>query len=219
MLLRADSPPLVLQLRPDGTNSEGLQVIRLEWPAVSNVTYKVKSAGELSGTGTIFRVNDLEFSISNGLRRWLDVISGELDAQGQRVIPPMKFYQIEAPQTEIYSIEPAYVAAGVETVVYLSGQCFGSNDIVRLIGPGGPWVLTNRVVIDANTMALTLPGVTAAEYEIEIENAAGLISRGRDKFYAVSVPSGQQLLSLLEPPRPPVASPGPAAGPRSRGFV
>ncbi len=206
---KAASPVTSLQIRNEGTNVEGLQVYSLEWPAISNSTYKIQSTTNLGGSSsaTIWRKDELEFTTSNGPLRWLDILTVDLDTNGDRVQPPMKFYQVELPQTEIFSIEPAFVAVGEEVEAYLFGQCFDSNVTLRLIGPGGPLALTNRPVINPNTMSVRFVAPAEGSYEFEFEFPDGSVRRGPDKIYVVTVPNGKNLRSLVEPPRAPFAEP------------
>src|SRR5205807_9142663 len=58
------------------------------------------------------------------------------------------------PQPEIFAVEPAVVAPGVSVDLYIAGQCFGSNDVLRING------VTQTGVAFLSSSLLSRPGFT-----------------------------------------------------------
>jgi phage tail-like protein len=157
----------------------------------SNVQYRVQSS--------------LDLAQSNG---WIteDLVAASLSDPARWMAPESmgnsKFYRLALPDPEIVDIEPAIVTAGSPVDVYLLGQNFGSNDILRL----GSLILTNRVVISPTLMRVTFTPDTPGTYGFELDSAAtGKTSSYTYSWTVVSQPAGSQ--ALLEPPSLPPAAP------------
>src|SRR4051812_14022496 len=127
--LRADAPLTSLRIVNSGGDSEGLQTFRLEWDAVSNATYLVQSADDIALGSPWHTLDAIQFLDTVG-RYQVRVVT--TDSTGRSSSP--KFFRFLLPQPEISSVEPAVLAPGVVGDVYVAGQCFGSNDVLRING-------------------------------------------------------------------------------------
>src|SRR4051812_2424704 len=127
--LRADAPLTSLRIVNAGVDSEGLQTFRLEWDAISNATYLVQSADDIAPGSPWHTIDAVQFRDTVGSYQ-LRVVA--TDSTGRSSSP--KFFRFLLPQPEIFSVEPAVLAPGVPVDVYVEGQCFGSNDELRING-------------------------------------------------------------------------------------
>src|SRR5712671_3630300 len=125
----ADAPPTSLRIVNTGADSEGLQTFRLEWEAISNATYLVQSTDSLAPASPWLTLDAVQFRDTVGSYQ-IQVVA--TDSTG--LPSPSMFYRLTLPQTEIFSVEPAVLAPGVAVDLYIVGQCFGSNDVLRING-------------------------------------------------------------------------------------
>lgn len=193
--LHADVPqPLIRQIQPNVDGS-----VLLRWDAVPGSAYRVLAATDpASGDWTPV---DYILATSNSVT-W--------EANGQGGVA--RFYKLSSEAQLLSIVEPSTVPAGSETAVYLTGQGFGSNDVLRLTGLGGPWVLTNRVVIDSTLiMFMAGPGFTPdipGEYGFElVSGSTGKTTGLKSATLTVSATPGGSVHALYEPPQDPPAIP------------
>lgn len=166
-------------------------IFGLQWVGVPNAIYRVQSSTDPSQ--------------NNG---WLteDVVTAQ-DALPVKWMAPevqqqTKFYRLALPQTEIIDVEPAIAVAGVPNTVYITGQNFGSNDVLRI----GPTVLTNVITLSPTLIQVTFTTDIPGTYDFELDSAAtGKKSTYSYAWTLVSSPASTQ--ALLEPPSLPPAAP------------
>src|ERR1043165_892115 len=132
----ADPPLTRVSIRPDAS-SDGAAVsgFTLEWNAVPDASYKIQGGNfgdtpGLSGGDMIWKTIDLVTPSNNvgSYRVQIPVVPAGLPGVG----PPSAFYRLVLPESELFSVEPAVVASDAAVDVYLLGQCFSSNDVLRL---------------------------------------------------------------------------------------
>src|SRR5258708_25204296 len=162
-----------------------------QWTPATNVQYRVQSAIDMVQSNT-WVTEDLVAASTVGPARWMAPES----------IGNSKFYRLALPVPEILDIEPSIVTAGVPVDVYLLGQNFGSNHVLRL----GPLTLTHRVVISPTLMMVTFTPDTPGTYGFELDSAA----TGKTSSYTFSwtvTPQPGDSRALLEPPNLPPGAP------------
>jgi hypothetical protein len=118
-----------LSIANTGANSEGLQTFQLQWEAVSNATYLVQSTDSLAPGSSWHTLDAVQFRDTAGSYQ-IQVVA--TDSTG--LPSPSMFYRLTLPQEEIFSVEPAVLAPGVAVDLYIVGQGFGSNDVLRING-------------------------------------------------------------------------------------
>src|SRR5882762_5635433 len=145
----ADAPPTSLRIVNTGADSEGLQTFRLEWEAISNATYLVQSTDSLAPASPWLTVDAVQFRDTVGSYQ-IQVVA--TDSTG--LSSPSMFYRLMLPQAEIFSVEPAVLAPGVAVDLYIVGQSFGSNDVLRINS------LPEANVVFLSSALLSLPSFT-----------------------------------------------------------
>lgn len=154
--LRAETTPTALGIRYNGTDFEGRQSFQLEWTALSNSTYLVQSATDLTspvGWETLDAVTP-----TSGL--------GKYEIKG-RSIPEnsAQFFRLVLPQPQISSVEPAIVAPSAPVTLYVLGQCFDTNTMVQING------VTQAGAVLESSSRITVPSFTPdvpGTYEIRL---------------------------------------------------
>ncbi len=119
---------------------------RLTWPAQAGTRYRIRSSGDLSsGTGGGgWRDRALvEAEGTSGM--WLD----------PEPASPRAFYQVEPPQPEVFSVEPAVLSPGA--VLVIAGQCLPPGSVVVFDIEGIPPVTAPIIVGPDGRMTVTLP--------------------------------------------------------------
>ncbi len=189
--LQAAAPPATVRLQNAGVDAEGLQTFRLEWNSVSNATYRVQRSDSLG---------------SNALWKAVDVVTpvggaSQLEIKG-RSIPEnsVEFYRLLLPQPEIFSVEPAVIAPGVLVDIFVVGQCFGSNDVLRING-------VPQTNVFQSSSLLSRPSFTpdvAGTYVFELVVAGLVVS----SFNVICADAAANLELVFQgPPELPPASP------------
>jgi phage tail-like protein len=190
----ADVPaPQITQFQAGADGS-----VLLNWDATPECAYRVLTATNLTNDPWV--AMDSIAAASN-------TVTWQANGQGGGA----RFYRLATDAIAIQTVEPSIIPTGTVVTLYVIGQGFGSNDTLRLIGPGGPLALTNRIIIKPTLMSIVIgPSFTPdvpGDYDLEV--TSGSTGRKATLAYAwslVSRPAGS--VALLEPPRPPVASPG-----------
>jgi YD repeat-containing protein len=190
--LRADAPPTAVRIVNSGVDTEGLPTFRLEWNAISNATYLVQSRTNL-GTGDFWSTVDA-ITPSSAL--------GVYQLKGQSIPTiSVKFFQLVLPQPEIFSVEPSVLTPGVAADLYIIGQCFSSNDVLRING-----VAQNNTILLSSTLR-SRPAFTpdvAGDYLFELV-VAGQV---RSSFHITCADAFSNPQAVLQgPPAEPLASP------------
>ncbi len=113
--LRAGASGASGTIRYTGNDFEGRQSFQYEWTALSNATYLVQSATDLTSPDAWQTVDAV--TPTND--------AGQYEIKG-RSIPEnsAEFFRLVLPQPRISSVEPAIVAPGVPVDFYVLGQCF-----------------------------------------------------------------------------------------------
>ena len=121
--LYADSPATALHITNTGRDTEGLPTYQLDWDAVSNATYLVQSATNLTAANPWHTLDAL--TPTNG--------SGVLEIKG-RSIPEnsVAYFRLVLPTPRIVAVEPAIVAPGLPVDLHVLGQCFPTNVELRI---------------------------------------------------------------------------------------
>jgi len=192
----ADAPPTSLRIVNTGADSEGLQTFRLEWEAISNATYLVQSTDSLAPASPWLTLDAVQFRDTVGSYQ-IQVVA--TDSTG--LSSPSMFYRLTLPQTEIFSVEPAVLAPGVTVDLYIVGQSFGSNDVLRINS------VPQTNVVFLSSALLSLPSFTpdvAGAYVFELV-VAGQV---RSSFTVTTADAlANPELVLQGPPEEPPASP------------
>src|SRR5882672_111274 len=152
---QADPSPASLRITNTGTDFEGRKSLRIEWTALSNATYLVQSTTALTGSNAWETVDIV--TPTNGAGQY------EIKASS---IPgnSVSFLRLVLPQPQIFSVEPAVFAPGAAVDVFVLGQCFESNDVVRLDGA----VLGNVVYVTGGLLKCTLPSQAGGTHLLEL---------------------------------------------------
>ncbi len=194
--VRADVPrPVIQQFQPPDTNGSVL----LRWDATPGAAYRVLTCTNLGSDP--WAPVDYLVARSNSVT-WL--------ANGQS--GSTRFYKLSTDAIAISSVEPSIIVTGAVTTVYVIGQGFGADDVLQLLGPGGPWVLTNRVVISPTLISFTAgptftPDVPGT-YQLQVSSgSSGQTATSKAASLTVSATPGGSVHALYEPPQEPPASP------------
>ena len=197
LCLRADVPPPVIQQFQ--TSADGSVLLR--WNATPEAAYRVLTATDLSGEWTpvdylVARTNSVTWE-ANGL--------GGAAA---------RYYKLSTDAISIAIVEPSILVMGAVVEVYIVGQGFGADDVLRLIGPGGTMILSNRIVVSSTLMRVTLgptfAGVKPGDsLRLEVTSgSSGQTASSKGARIEVSASTGGfDNATLLEPPQEPPASP------------
>ncbi len=190
--LRADAPPTKLNLRYTGKDFEGRQTFQLEWDAISNATYRIQRSGSIA-PGVPWETVDLVTPVGG---------TGQREIKG-RSIPEnsVEFFRLVLPQPEIFSVEPAMLAPGVAVDLYVVGQCFGSNDVLRINGePQTNAVFHSSTLLSRPSFTPATPGTYVFELVVASVVRASFNVTCADAF-------ANPELVLQGPPELPPASP------------
>jgi phage tail-like protein len=186
-LARLSAPAQPVSLTP--IQSGG--VFGFQFTGASNAIYRVQSSTDLTQSNA-----------------WVteDVVTAQESLPTTWMAPEFmqqaKYYRLALPQPEITDIEPAVAVAGLPVTLYIIGQGFGSNDVLRI----GPTALTNRIVVSPTLIQVTFTPDVPGTYDFELDSAAtGKKSTYTYSWTLVSAPAGSQ--ALLEPPSLPPAAP------------
>jgi YD repeat-containing protein len=168
------------------------QTFKLQWDAFPNATYLLQSRTNL-GSGDSWRTVDA-ITPSTAL--------GVCEIKG-RSIPEnsVEFFQLVLPQRQIFSVEPAILTPGVPSSLYIVGQCFSSNDVLRINGVAQPTaVFQSSTLIARPAFTPDVPG----DYLFELV-VAGQV---RSSFTVTCADAyANPELVLQGPPEEPLASP------------
>ncbi len=168
-------------------------VFGFQWTGDPNITYRVQSTTNVTQPGS-WVTEDLVAGSNSIPVRWT----------APEVLRTAKFYRLALPEPEIVDVEPAIVQVGVPVDVYIIGQNFGSNDVLRL----GPLTLTNRIIISPTLIKVTITPSSTGVFDFSLLSAA----TGKTSTYTYSWTvdtSPPTVDALLEPPTLSVATPIP----------
>ena len=200
--LQADAPPATVRIQSSGVDVEGLPTFRLEWNAAPNTTYFVQSGsfGDTAGLNG----NDMVWTTIDIIRP--EGVLGAYQLRAKRseaentIGGRSAFFRLVLPSTVISSVEPASFAPGVPVTAYVLGQCFESNDVVRVDGVE----VSGVIYVNHNLLQVHLPSLSAGQHLVELVRGDVVLSSftwaGAD---AVTNPE----LVLQGPPGRPLARP------------
>lgn len=132
----------------------------LTWDAIAAATYGVHISSNLYGPSPWLAV-DLARP-TNSAARW---ISPEVPAAP-------RFFRLAAPQSEIFSVEPAVFAPGTNVNLYVLGQFFTTGDVVLVDGVALGGVST----LDHTMLSVALPGQSSGTHTVEVASVSGVTS-------------------------------------------
>ena len=171
----------------DSANNSNLSAF-LIWDAVPDEVYQVQSASNLASA--TWKTEQPVKAGSIGPIKWIAPES----------LGNQKFYRLALPQPQIFSIEPASFASGTTVDIYLLGQAFSSNQVVRLNGVDQK----NVLLLSPTLLRITVVPQTPGTYEFELVVAGSIVSTFPVQvFDATSLPA----VLLQEPPENPPGSP------------
>ena len=163
----------------------------VQWAGISNTVYRVQSSTNLAQVGA-WVTEDLVSGSASGSVRWM--VPESLESS--------KFYRVALPQPEILDVEPAIAVAGSQVNLYIAGQDFGSNDVLKL----NSQVLSNITVLSPTLLEVSFVPDVPGQYQFELDSAAtGLKSTYSYAWTVVSQPGSSE--ARLEPPATPLAAP------------
>lgn len=191
--LRADAPPTALAIRSTGTDFEGLQQFELAWNAVSNANYSVQVSTNLEAGSW----ETIELVTPAGITG-----SCQLRERGLTYAVPLKakLYRLVLPQPQIFAVEPAIFPPAVAVDAFVTGQCFQSNDVVRVDGVP----VAGVVYSSPNQFHGPLPALSAGLHLVELVRG-GVVKSSFTVTCADPVANPE--LVLQGPPSDPPASP------------
>jgi YD repeat-containing protein len=190
--LQADAPPTNVRMQNTGLDTEGARTFRIEWDAVSNATYHVQRAGSLMPS-TSWENMDLIRPVGG---------TGFLEIKG-RSIPEnsVEFFRLVLPQPAISAVEPAVFQSDVAVTVYVIGQCFESNDVVRVDGV----VIGSVIYLSGGLLECVLPPQSIGSHVVELVRG-GVVVSAFTVTNTGTAPTGA-LQTLQGPPQAPPAAP------------
>lgn len=187
---RVDAAAPSLTLRYNGPDVEGLQAFELEWDAVSNSTYRVQGRDSLT-SGSVWKTVDLASPVTS---------VGKLTIQPEKGDKIESYYRLVLPQPEIFTVEPAIFPPGAPVDVYVIGQCFETNDVIRVDGVP----VAGMVHLNPNQFHGPLPTLSAGRHSVELVRD-GVVKSSFIVTCADAVTKPE--LVLQGPPEAPFASP------------
>lgn len=144
----------------------------------------------------------------------VDVMRAESNAVPVRwtvpeVLRQQHFYRLAGPDAEIFTVEPAIAPPNAPVTLYVLGQCFQSNDVLRVGG-----VVHGGAVLSAAVSSVSLGAQPPGWQRVELVRD-GLVLSFFDVFFFD--PGNDPFISLQGPPAWPPA--GPAQPLKHRGHV
>jgi YD repeat-containing protein len=183
----AAAPPTALRVTGGSPDFEGRQTFELQWTALSNATYLVQFATDLTPPVAWDTVDIV--TPTNGV--------GQFEIKG-RSIPEnsVEFFRLVLPQPQISSVEPAIVTPSVPVTLYVLGQCFDSNIVLQINGvtQSGATVVSSSLatvpsfvpdVPGTYQVSLRIGGVTVSSFNVICADAVAnpqLVLQGPPTF-------------------------------------
>lgn len=183
--LRAD---VEVGLGGEFSGSPSGQRYTLTWDALAAATYGVHASSNLSGSAPWMAV-DLARP-TNSAARWM----------APEAMQDRRFFRLAAPQTEIFSVEPAVFAPDTAMNLHVLGQFFATGDVVYVDGTS----LGAATFLDHTTLQFALPPTGSGTHTVQVYRAGGLLSSF--VVTCASVTNAPELV-LQEPPELPPAAP------------
>lgn len=181
-----------LTMHPRGTDPEGFQKFELQWNAISNATYAVQ----------------ISTNLESGSWETIDLVTPAGDVGSYKVPPSIRgvivdkklFSRLVLPQPLITAVEPAIFPPGEPVNAYVIGQCFATNDVVRVDGVPVP----GMVHLNPNQLHGPLPPLTSGQHLVELVRDGSVLS---SFTVTCADPVVNPELVLQGPPGEPPASP------------
>ncbi|MCL4787058.1 MAG: DUF4157 domain-containing protein [Verrucomicrobia bacterium] len=195
----ADGDPASVQAQLV-TDSDGLPHVQLlTLPGVSEACYHIEMATRLDGSN-VWTTVDRVCAASNGPVVWT----------APWPLRQQEFFHVRLPQPQIFAVEPAIAPPNAPVTLYLTGQCFGSNDTVRLNGG----VIPGAGIVSSALAQLPVPPQPPGVHRVELVRD-GVVLSFFDVFFFD--PGSDPFISLQEPPTLPPGAP--VAALKHRGHV
>ena len=166
------------------------QRFELRWLGLEGARYRVQQRVGLDAS-LGWQTLDLVRAPGDGApARWMAP-----DALGQQ-----RYYRLAGPEVEILAVEPAIAPPNAVVTLYLIGQCFGSNDTVRLGGN----VVPGASILSSALIRVEVPPQPPGAHRVELVRD-GLVLSFFDVFFFD--PGSDPFFALQEPPALPPAAP------------
>jgi YD repeat-containing protein len=198
-LALADVPATSVSLRNTGLNPDGDTEYLLEWNAVSNRLYRIQQRDGFESNTTWQTID-----VTAAGRFKLTPDKQEAGSEAIR----RKFFRLEVPSAEIFSIEPAIVNTNGGTI-YIRGQELPTNGVLRI----GDLVLPATTLQAGTLYSFTVPPLALSEGTYDVDwMTNGVVVAKHYKLFSVTgqpTPVGEAngQYRLVEPPAPPPAAP------------
>jgi YD repeat-containing protein len=174
----------------------------LRWMGLEGARYRVQQRGGLDAPEG-WQTRDLVRTPSDGApARWM----------APEALRQQRYYRLAGPEAEIFAVEPAIAPPNAPVTLYLTGQCFGSNDTVRL---GGNLVPGANILSSALIQA-DVPPQPPGTHRVELVRD-GVVLSFFDVFFFD--PGSDPFISLQEPPTLPPAAPSVGGGAASASYA
>lgn len=182
------------------TGAEGLpQVQLLTFPGIDQACYHIEMAANPAGSN-VWTTADRVCAVGDGPVVWT----------APWPLRQQEFFRVRLPQPQIFTVEPALAPPNAPVTLHLTGQCFGSNDTVRLGGN----IVPGANILSSALIQVAVPSQPPGIHRVELVRD-GLVLSFFDVFFFD--PGSDPFYSLQEPPTWPPAGPAPAL--KHRGHV
>lgn len=172
----------------------------LQWSGQSGAQYRVQSRTNLNDVAGWITVDVMRADSSAVPVRWT----------APEVLRQQHFYRLAGPDAEIFTVEPAIAPPNAPVTLHVVGQCFHSNDVLRLGGAAIPGANILSSALGRFEVPPQPPGMQRVELVRD-----GLVLSFFDVFFFD--PGSDPFISLQGPPAWPPA--GPAQPLKHRGHV
>lgn len=171
----------------------------LHWSGQSGARYRVQSRTNLNDVAGWTTVDVMRADSNAVPVRWT----------APEVLRQQHFYRLAGPDAEIFTVDPAIAPPNAPVTLYVLGQCFQSNDVLRVGG-----VVHGGAVLSAAVSSVSLGAQPPGWQRVELVRD-GLVMSFFDVFFGDASTAPE--LVLQGPPEMPPASP--VANTANGGFV
>ena len=190
-----------VRIQPLPPDAEGAPVFQLEWDAAPQATYLIQTGnfGDTPGLNDHVIVwKTFEAVRPTGFTGSVTIRITPRDSFGNAA--RSEFFRLVLPGTQIFSVEPAVFPSGAATTVSIVGQCFESNDVVRVDGVP----VAGVVYLSPNQFHGPLPTLSVGQHLVELVRG-GVVQSSFTVTCADAFANPE--LVLQGPPNAPPASP------------
>jgi YD repeat-containing protein len=161
----------------------------LQWSGQSGARYRVQSRTNLNDAAGWTTVDVMRADSNAVPVRWT----------APEVLRQQHFYRLAGPDAEIFTVEPALAPPNAPVTLYVLGQCFQSNDVLRVGG-----AVHGGAVLSAAVSSVSLGAQPPGWQRVELVRD-GLVLSFFDVFFGDASTAPE--LVLQGPPEMPPASP------------